>query len=220
MPLEVRVVIADDHAIVREGFRRIIERDPALVVVGEASNGRQAIELVTALKPEIAVVDFSMPEQNGVQVIRTLQEARLSTRVVLLTMHDDRGRFAEALDAGAAGYVLKDGAATEIVQAIRAVSAGGHYISPQLSTHLLDRRSRAATLVRDAPGLDALTATERRILRLVADGHTSKAIATRLFVSIRTVEDHRANICRKLDIRGANALLKFALAHRSELPEL
>jgi DNA-binding NarL/FixJ family response regulator len=219
MPREVRIVIADDHAIVREGFRRVIERDATLTVVGEAADGRRTIELVTALKPEIAVVDFSMPEQNGVDVIRTLQQAGLPTRVILLTMHNDRGRFSEALDAGAAGYVLKDGAITEIVQAIHAVSGGGHYISPQLSTHLLDRRSSTAKLVQEAPGLNALTATERRILRLVGDGHTSKVIAEGLFVSIRTVEDHRANICEKLGVRGVNALLKFAMAHRFELPE-
>jgi DNA-binding NarL/FixJ family response regulator len=217
---DIRIVIADDHPIVREGFARVIARDPALKVVAEVADGEQAIERVTALRPEVAVVDLSMPVKDGLAVTRAVVEARLPTRVILLTMHNDRGRFNAALDAGVAGYVLKECAPTEVVQAIHTVAAGGRYISPSLSAHLLKRRDDAVSFAEETPTLGVLTATERRVLRLVAEGRTSKDIAGVLFVSVRTIEDHRANICQKLQLHGANALLKFAIAHRSELADV
>jgi DNA-binding NarL/FixJ family response regulator len=214
---EIRILIADDHPIVREGFARVLARDPAIQVVGEASDGGAAVEQVMALRPDVAVVDLSMPVKDGLAVTRAVKDAQLPTQVILLTMHNDRSRFNAALDAGVAGYLLKESAPNEIVQAIHTVAAGGHYISPALSTHLLKRRSDALELVEDTPTLAVLTETERRVLRLVADGRTSRDIAAQLFVSVRTVEDHRANVCQKLRLHGSNALLKFAMAHRSEL---
>ena len=219
-PCEIRILIADDHPIVREGFARVIVRDPGLVVVAEADDGGAAVELALAHRPDVAVVDFSMPVRDGLAVTRALADARLPTRVILLTMHNDRSRFNAALDAGVAGYLLKESAPQEIVRAIRAVAAGAHYISPSLSTFLLKRHRDSAALAAETPSLALLTETERRVLRLVADGRTSKDIAASLFVSVRTVEDHRANVCQKLELHGANALLRFALAHRSELAQL
>jgi DNA-binding NarL/FixJ family response regulator len=216
-PGDITILIADDHPIVREGFARVIGRDPSLVVIAEADNGDAAVTLAIAHRPDVAVVDLSMPGKDGLAVTRALHDAHLPTRVVLLTMHNDRSRFNAALDAGVAGYLLKESAPHEVVQAVHTVAAGGHYISPALSTYLLRRHTDAAPLAQSTPSLSLLTESERRVLRLVADGRTSRDIAEQLFVSVRTVEDHRANICQKLHLHGPNALLRFALAHRSEL---
>jgi DNA-binding NarL/FixJ family response regulator len=137
--------------------------------------------------------------------------------VIFLTMHKDEMHFNEALDLGVRGYLIKDNAAADVVNCIRAVAAGEDYISPSLSTHLLNRRSRAATLARQQPGINDLTATERRILVLLAEYKTSREIASELCVSIRTIENHRANICTKLDLHGTHALARFAIQHKSEL---
>src|SRR5262249_10779254 len=147
----------------------------------------------------------------------TIREKGLPVKVIILTMHKDERILNAALDLGVRGYVLKDSAITEIVASIKAVAGGERYISPQLSGHLLNRNSRAAALLRQQPGLETLTATERRILKLIADYKTSKEIAGILFISTRTVEHHRANICEKLDLKGSHALLKFATEHQAEL---
>ena len=164
-----------------------------------------------------AVLDVDMPHLDGFAVARAIFEKKLPVRIVFLTMHKDEDLFNEALDIGVDAYVLKDSAVTDIVGAIRAVLAGQHFISPLLSTYLINRRSHAAELARRTPGLKDLTQSERRILALIADNKTSREIAGALFISVRTVENHRANICQKLELHGAHALLKFALEHKSAL---
>jgi DNA-binding NarL/FixJ family response regulator len=150
-------------------------------------------------------------------VARRTGEKGLVVEIVFLTMHKDEDVFNEAMDAGAKGYVLKESATNDIVQSIRAVAAGRNFISPELSTYLVSRGGRAASLVRRKPGLDALTATEARVLKLIAENKTSRQIASDLGVSVRTIENHRANISTKLELRGAHVLLKFALEHKSSL---
>lgn len=214
---EIRIVLADDHPIVRRGLRLTIESDPQLRIVAEADDGHEALAHIRAHQPDIAVLDIDMPNLDGFGVARELQQARLATEVVFLTLHSEEDLFHAAMDLGAKGYILKESAVTEIVNGIRAVAAGQHFVTPSLTVHLLDRRRRTRTLAEQLPSLGALTPTERRVLQLVAEYKSSKEIAAELFIHYRTVENHRTSICQKLDLSGHNALLKFALQHKSEL---
>jgi DNA-binding NarL/FixJ family response regulator len=217
MKNEVRLVIADDHPIVLHGLKEMIEADTSLKVVGEAGDGVKALAQIQQLKPDVAVLDIDMPEMDGLTVAREIQRRRIAVQVVLLTIHREEELFQEAIDAGVRGYVLKDSATTDIIASIKAAAYGQPFISPQLSALLLNRRARSDALASQKPGLAALTPMERRILKLIADDKTSKDIAGQLFISYRTVETHRTNICRKLELKGNLALVKFALAHKSDL---
>jgi DNA-binding NarL/FixJ family response regulator len=217
MKTEIRIVIADDHPIFREGLRKVIEKDSSLKVVGEAEDGVAALERIQECGPEIAILDIDMPHQDGFAVARSIREQRQPVSVIFLTMHKDEMHFNEALDLGVRGYLIKDNAAADVVNCIRAVAAGQNYISPALSTFLLNRGRRATTFGKQQPGLSELTATESRILVLLAEYKTSKEIAAELCVSVRTIENHRANICTKLELHGTHALVKFAIQHKSEL---
>lgn len=168
-------------------------------------------------QPDVAVLDIDMPLMDGFAVARDLHRRGLPVGVVFLTMHSEEEIFQAAMDLGVQGYVLKDSAVTDIAASIKAVAAGRPYLSPALSPHLLRRRRRAEELDADRPGLHDLSPTERRVLKLIADDKTSREIAAELFISPRTVETHRTNICRKLDLRGSLALVRFAVAHKSEL---
>ncbi|MGI8566465.1 MAG: response regulator [Pyrinomonadaceae bacterium] len=214
---QLRIVIADDHPLLREGLKKVIERDAQLQVIGEAENGEVAVARIIELRPDVAVLDLDMPVKDGFAVARAVREARLDVKLILLTMHNSEAIFRAAFDEGVSGYVLKDGAITEIVGAIRAVAAGRNFISPELSTYAINRANRAAELVEQKPTINDLTPAEKRILKLIAEEKTSREIAAELFISPRTVEHHRAHICEKLDLRGFNALVKFAIAHKSEL---
>ncbi|MBX3279584.1 MAG: response regulator transcription factor [Acidobacteria bacterium] len=217
MKIEISILIADDHPIFRRGLRQVIETDTALKVVSEAEDGETALALIEQLKPDVALLDVDMPKLDGIDVARTLRKKSANVGVIFLTMHKDEDVFNDAMDAGARGYVLKDNAVTDVINCIRAVAAGQHFVSPQLTSYLLNRNNRAASLAKQKPGLELLTGTERRILRLIAENKTSRQIADEMFVSVRTVENHRANMSIKLDLRGAHALLKFALEHKSSL---
>lgn len=217
MSANIRVLIADDHPIFRQGLRAIIEAQPDLTVIGEASDGGTALGLLTGAGAAVAVLDLTMPVKDGFAVARAARELRLPTAIVFLTMHNDEQSVNAALDLGVRGYVLKDNAITEIVDCLRIVAAGRDYISPSLSSFLINRRGRATRLVAQKPALDQLTPAERRVLKLIADGLTSRAIADQLGIGIRTVEHHRNNVAVKLELRGSHALTKFALRHQSDL---
>ena len=209
--------MADDHPIVRQGLRKIIETDKTLLILAEAGNGQTALDLIEEHRPQVAVLDIDMPGMDGFAVVRELQKRRIETKVVFLTMLDEEETFQAAMDLNVRGYVLKDSAADEIVSAIKSVAKGRPFLSPAMSAMLLNRRRRSDELEKQQPGLHLLTPAERRVLKLVAGEKTSKEIGEELFVSYRTIEAHRANISRKLNLSGNLALIKFAAANRSEL---
>ncbi len=212
-----QIVIADDHALIRTGLRQVIEDEFGFTVVAEAADGITALEMVRKHQPRVAVLDIEMPGLKGLDAARRIATEKLPTEIIILTMYDDEEMFNEAMDIGVRAYVLKDGASMDIVQAIRSVLRGEYYLSPSLSRHALKERLSKDTGVEKRLGILKLSPSERRILKLVAEQKTSAEIADFLSVSERTVENHRTNICRKLGLSGINALLRFALTHRSEL---
>ncbi|HZS45198.1 MAG TPA: response regulator transcription factor [Blastocatellia bacterium] len=217
MDSEINIIIADDHPIVRGGLSKFIDAEPRFKVVAEASDGEEAVEKIQQLRPQIAILDIDMPKLDGFGVARELRKRKLDVEVIFLTIHSAEDLFNEAMDLGAKGYLLKESAITEIVSSIKAVSEGKHYLSPAISSYLIRRSTRAGDLAKQKPSLESLTQTERRILQLIAANKSSKEIAEELFINYRTVENHRNNICQKLDIHGHNALLKFALQNKSQL---
>jgi len=213
----IRIVLADDHPIYRDGLRQMLNQDARFELVHETGNGRDALQQARRLKANVLLLDIDMPEMTGLEAARQRMAARDSFEIVFLTMHRDEDLFNEAMDLGVKGYVLKDSAAQEIVEAVRAVAQGRPYISAALSALLLNRASASRSFAADHPGLEKLTASERRILKMIASDRTSKEIADELGLSPRTVENHRTNICTKLNLRGSHALVKFAFENRSRL---
>jgi DNA-binding NarL/FixJ family response regulator len=214
---KIRVVIADDHPIFSRGLRQVVVSDPTFELVAEAEDGEAALQHIEKQRPDVAVLDIDMPKRDGFDVVRAMEERKLSSGVVFLTMHKDEELFNGAMNLGVRGYVLKESALTELVDGIKTVAAGRHFVSPSLSAYVLNRRSRHQALIQQRPGLGDLTTTERRVLQLIASGMSTIDIARELGVSIRTVENHRAHVSSKLDLQGREALLRFALTHKSEL---
>ena len=211
------ILIADDHPILRKGLREVIEEDPSLRVVAEAGDGDAALAQIEKHEPDVVVLDMDMPTRDGLGVLREMRARDLDAAVIVLTLHAGAHLLIEAIDLGARGYMLKDTALASIVDGIKAVAAGRQFISPSLASVLISHRTRAQALAAQLPALEHLTPTERRILRLIAAGQSSKEIADGLFIHYRTVENHRVNIAQKLGLRGHNAVLKFALEHKTEL---
>jgi DNA-binding NarL/FixJ family response regulator len=214
---EITVIIADDHPIVRQGLRQTIEAETGLRIVAEAENGRAALEAIRKFQPQIAILDIDMPELNGFEVARTVGQENPRTEIIFLTIHNDEIMFNEAIDLGAKGYVLKQSALEDIANCIKTVAKSQYYTSHSLITFLINRQRRSLNLGEKKPTIKNLTHSEKRILRMIADDKTTREIADELFISPTTVEKHRANICRKLELKGSYALLKFALTHKSEL---
>ncbi len=217
---ETTIIIADDHPVLRKGLRAMIEAVPGMKVLGEAADGESALRLIRELRPSVAILDIEMPVRTGLDVARILQAEEDPVAIVFLTMYKEEDMFDEAMDLGVRGYVLKESAPIDIIDSIRCVAGGHHYISPQISGFLVSRQERSKSFRNEIPGLDALTATELRILKLIADNKTSKEIADDLNVSYKTVENHRTNIASKLNFHGAHALLKFALQNKSLVKSL
>ncbi len=214
---KIRVLIVDDHPLFRSGLRQVVQADPRFELIGETGDGDAALRLIQEKKPDVAVLDVNLPGLSGLEIARQLQGKRPPVRLIMLTMHKEEDIFNRALDFGTQGFVLKENAVDEIVKAIVTVAGGEHYLSPSVSGYLVRRRGRAESLAAQKPGLDDLTKAERRILKLIAAKKTSRQIGAELFISPRTVEAHRANICAKLDLHGSHSLLQFALENRSAL---
>ncbi len=213
----IRVVIADDHPIYRQGLRQIFDADATFAIVAEASDGDEALRAVVALQPAVAVLDLGMPHKDGFEVAQAVRDAGLATAIVFLTMHKDEHYLRASLDAGAKGYVPKDSAVAEIGACVRAVAAGQVYISPTLTPLLMRRREATEAFAREHPELAQLTPSEQRILKLIALGLTSRTIADRLTIGVRTVERHRNNIAVKLGLQGSHALVRFAVRNEAHL---
>jgi two-component system, NarL family, response regulator NreC len=208
----IRVVLADDHPIIRQGLRTVIAAGTEFQVVGEAGDGREAIRLVGTLAPDLLVLDLVMPRIDGLEVIREIKRKRLATRIVVFSMHSSETYVLEAMRAGADGYVLKGSGAARVMHAMRRVAAGERYLCPPLSESGI-----AAFLEKTAPApidpLAPLTTRERQVLRLAADGRSSGEIGTELGISPRTAETHRANLMNKLGLHNQTELVRFALRH-------
>jgi len=217
MTPKLRILIADDHPLFRQGLRQAIAADPACEVVQEAGDGRAALQFIRELKPDLCILDINMPLLDGLAVVRQMRQHRLPGEVIFLTMYKEPDLLNAAVDLDVKGYVLKESATSDILQCIRSVAAGHRYVSPSLSDFLFARRAGAQALREEKPGLDRLTPAERRILKLIADDRTSKEIADELGLSPRTVENHRTNICEKLDVHGIHSLVKFAYENKSRL---
>jgi DNA-binding NarL/FixJ family response regulator len=213
----ITVIIADDHPIVRKGLRETIEEESKFIILAEVNNGQEAIEAIEKFNPTVTLLDIDMPIMNGFDVARAIREKKFPTEIIFLTMHRDEDLFNEAIDLGAKGFVLKDSALADIVECIKAVAASQHYASHALTSFLINRSRRAIGLTEKQPSINDLTQTERRVLKLIAENLTTKEIGEQLFISPRTVEKHRENICQKLNLQGSHSLLKFALQHKSQL---
>jgi len=206
----IRVLVADDHAIVRTGIRHVLENEPGFTVVAEASTGTEALELAASLKPDVAVLDISMPGESGLRVAAELRTRSPDTHVLILSMHDNTEYVLESLRAGAHGYLLKDTAATELCAAIRAVRRGESYFSPPIAGRL-SAVVRGEAEPTPVGALSQLTARERQVLVGIAQGQTNREIAQQLGISHRTVETHRESLMRKLEVRTVAGLTRLAL---------
>ena len=206
MSKRIRILLADDHSVVRQGFKMILGAQADMEIVGEAGNGREAVELAAELKPDVVVMDVAMPELNGIEATRRLAETVPHARVVALSMHKDSVYVREILRAGARAYLLKDSVAGDLVSAVRAVARGEGYLSPAVSNAVLDDYRRHVT-----NPIDLLTSREREVLQMLAEGKTNKEIATVLNLSVYTVDAHRGRIMEKLNLHSINELVRFAL---------
>jgi two-component system response regulator NreC len=206
----VRILLADDHAILREGIRVILESQPDLEVVGEASTGREAIAAVSDLRPDLVLMDLTMPDINGMEATVAIKRTHPAVQVLVLTMHDSHEQFFRLLQAGASGYVLKGGGKSELLTAIRAVAQGGVFLHPSLAKRLVGDYLRHVETGEEA-AQDKLTEREAEVLRLIAEGRTSREIAESLVLSPNTVERHRQNIMAKLGLHSRADLIKYAI---------
>jgi len=203
---KIRILLADDHSVVRQGFRLILEAQENWEVIGEASNGREAVEKAEALRPDVVVMDVAMPELNGIEATRRISRTEPRVRILALSMHKDSVYVREILRAGARGYLLKDAIDSDLVDAVRHVAAGEAYISPAVAEAVLDDYRKHVT-----DPIDLLSSREREVLQLIAEGKTNKEVAGALNLSVHTVDAHRGRIMEKLNLHSTGELVRFAM---------
>jgi len=206
----INIILADDHHIVRQGLRSLLESEQHFRLVGEAGDGLDAVRLANKLKPDVLITDLMMPGLNGLEVTRQVTKSLPQTKVIILSMYTDDAYVLESLKNGASGYVLKGSQASDLIHAVREVASGRRYLSPPLSERALELYASRVESVPDDP-FDLLTTREREVLQLVAEGRTSAEIAGQLFISPRTAEGHRANLMRKLGLQNHAELVRYAL---------
>lgn len=215
--MNCKIIIADDHPIFRTGIREVVNSIPGVSLCGEAQDGLEAYQLILSERPDIAILDLEMPKLSGLDVCEKVQAEKHDTRFIILTMHKDRHFFDDAMRKGVYGYLLKDHAVNELVTCIQSVARGERYASKIIERYLVSHVDREQLPAEVKALYETLTPTERIIVKLVSQSITSQEIATNLFVSPNTIENHRANIARKLQLEGKNSLLKFALMYKSVL---
>ncbi len=206
--MSTRILLIDDHTVLREGLKALLNSEPGLEVVGDAADGRAGIQAADQLKPDVVIADISMPGLNGIESARILRRSYPYMKLIILSMHSGREYVAKALQAGANGYVLKQGDTNEVISAIQAVMDGGSYLSPAISKHLIDDFLSHTPVVEEGP---RLTTREQEVTQLIAEGQSTREISQTLTVSIKTVETHRANIMRKLKTKSQADIIKYAL---------
>jgi len=211
--LVITVFLADDHAVVRDGLRVLLEAQPDIRVIGDAANGREAVRLVAQLCPDVVVMDIAMPDLNGIEATQQIREVCPSAQVIILSMHSTTEHIFRALQAGARGYLLKESAGIEVVNAVRAVHAGHRYLSQKISDRLIDDYVRQRQAAEAKGPLARLSPREREVMQLVAEGKSNAEIAGILSLSLKTVETYRSRLMRKLGISDLPALVKFAIQH-------
>jgi RNA polymerase sigma factor (sigma-70 family) len=211
--VSITIFLADDHAVVRDGLRLLLEAQPDLKVIGDAANGREAVRRVAQLHPDVVLMDIAMPELNGIEAAREIDEVCHSTQIIILSMHSTTEHVFRALQAGARGYLLKESAGIEVVNAVRAVHAGHHYLSQKISDSLVDDYVRQRQAAEAKSPLARLSPREREVLQLVVEGKSSAEIADTLSLSVKTVETYRTRLMRKLGVSDLPGLVKFAILH-------
>jgi DNA-binding NarL/FixJ family response regulator len=212
----LKILIADDHPLMMKGLQQVLEAHDNFEII-TAENGREALDHIRKQSPQIAILDIEMPELTGFEVAKKVHQEGIQIDVIFLTMYKDETMFNKAMDIGVKGYVLKENTASEIFKCVQMVLSGKHYLSPALSDFLIKRNAKLLTPASDKDGLNSLTKTEKKVIKQVADMKTSQEIADEFNVSIKTVQNHRNNICNKLGLSGAHALLKFAVEHASKV---
>jgi len=210
---KIKIIIADDHHIFRKGILSILKDDESIEIIGEASNGEEALHLVEKLKPDIALFDIDMPILSGLEAARKIKSEGIKTKVVVLTIHKDKEYFDEAMELDIKAYVLKESISNDLIDCIKEVASGNYYISPSISGYLVQKSNTK----KKENELDKLTPAEKEILKFISQNKTSTQIAEELFRSVRTIENHRNNICKKLGLSGQNALLLFAYDNKKNL---
>ena len=215
----IHVLIAEDHLMVRAGIRALLEKAGDIHVVGEASNGQEALELVEKHVPDVLVMDIMMPRLNGIQAAENIRKLKLPTRILLLSMYSDEGLIYQALQSGVKGYVLKTSVSDELLWAVRAVATGKTYLSSQVSEIMVENAVNPRALGQDHDPLSNISPREKEILQLIAEEHTSSEIAKILFISEKTVEKHRASLMEKLNVRNLAGLVRVAVKHRLVDPD-
>jgi two-component system response regulator NreC len=208
---KIRVLVTDDHAIVRAGVRLLLDSQPDIQVVGEAVDGQQALELVKELEPDLVLMDVAMPGMNGLEATKLIKESFPRVQVLALTMHEDERYFFQILQAGAMGYVVKGAAPSDLLAAVRAVAQGQAYLYPSLAKQLLDDYMKRVDAGEEQDSYDGLSEREREVLKLIAEGKTGRQIAEELTLSANTVERHRSNIMSKLNLHSRAELIKYAI---------
>ncbi len=217
MKQKVTVLIVDDHPLLRHGLCDVIGRSPDCKVVGEACDGEEALRQISSLKPEVVVLDIDMPRLNGLETIRAIRQMSFPVKVIVLTMYKEEDMFNAAMDLGAKAYVLKENAANDVLAALGKVDQSESFVSASMLGAGQRRSDRVRDLLLNKPQIESLTPAERRILKLVGEDYTSKEIANRLNLSVRTVDNHRQHICDKLKLHGSHSLLKFAFDNSNYL---
>jgi len=212
----IKVIIADDHPMFRSGVKLELEKNEKIKIIAEADNGQEALKLIKSLKPDVAILDFQMPIMNGIEIVENLKSENISTKIILLTMHNEQKIFLKAIEAGISGYVLKDDAVLDIVSAVTNVLSGGNFISSKL-TGLLFEKIKKPKKDESHEKISGLTFAEKRILKLISELNSNDEISEKLFISKRTVENQRVIISKKLNLEGAKELLKFAAKYRDFL---